>query len=240
MDSPLAQFTVKPLVHFSMGGVDLSFTNAALFMALSVLGILFFLGFGLRKKSLVPRRFQSIVELSYELVLTMLKENIGVKGRAYFPFVFSLFLFVLFGNLLGLLPYAFTFTSQLVLTFGLALLVFVVVTVVGFLKHGLRFFKFFLPEGAPLLMAPLLIPIEVISYLSRPVSLSIRLFANMMAGHTMLKVFALFSVLLGAYGISTIVLNTILIAFEVLVAFLQAYVFSVLTCLYLSDAIHMH
>jgi F-type H+-transporting ATPase subunit a len=240
MDSPLTQFMVKPLVSFSVGGFDLSFTNAALFMLLSTFSIISFLGLGLRKQAAVPGKFQSLVELSYELVLTMLKENVGTKGQAYFPFVFSLFLFVLFGNLLGLLPYAFTFTSQLVLTFGLALLVFIVVTFIGFFKHGLRFFKFFLPEGAPLLMAPLLIPIEVISYLSRPVSLSIRLFANMMAGHTMLKVFALFSVLLGAYGISTILLNTVLIAFEVLVAFLQAYVFSVLTCLYLSDAIHMH
>ncbi len=240
MDSPLTQFMVKPLVSLSMGPIDISFTNSSLFMLLTVLSIILLLSMGLRKHSFIPGKWQALVELLYELVLTMLKENVGTKGIAYFPFVLSIFLFVLFGNLIGLLPYAFTFTSQLVLTFGLASLVFVVVTCIGFLNHGLKFFKFFLPEGAPLIMAPLLIPIEVISYLSRPVSLSIRLFANMMAGHTMLKVFALFGVLLGAYGISTVLLNTILIAFEVLVAFLQAYVFSVLTCLYLSDAIHMH
>lgn len=240
MESPLTQFKVKTLIPIHIGGVDLSFTNASLFMVLSAVAIIAFLAIGLRKKSLIPGRMQSLVEMAYELVSGMLQENAGSEGKRYFPFVFSLFLFVLFGNLLGMIPYAFTFTSQIILTFGLATIVFVAVTAIGFIRHGLKFFKFFLPEGAPLFMAPILIPIEVISYLSRPVSLSVRLFANMMAGHTMLKVFALFTVLLGAYGISTILLNTVLIGFEVLVAFLQAYVFSVLTCLYLSDAIHMH
>jgi len=240
MQSPLEQFTVKTLIPLHIGGVDLSFTNSSLFMMLTALGIFFFLGIGLRKKAIIPGPFQSLAEMSYELVSTMLKDNVGDPGKQYFPFIFSIFLFVLFGNLLGMIPYAFTFTSQIILTFGLACLVFVVVTAIGFFKHGLKFFKFFLPEGAPLIMAPILIPIEFISYLSRPVSLSIRLFANMMAGHTMLKVFALFTVLLGAYGISTVLLNAVLIGFEVLVAFLQAYVFSVLSCLYLSDAIHMH
>lgn len=240
MESPLAQFQVKTLVPLKIGGLDLSFTNASLFMVLAALVIFLVLGFGLRKKALVPGKFQSLVEMSYELVLKMIGDNTGDEGKAYFPFIFSLFLFVLLGNLLGMIPYAFTFTSQIVVTFGLALMVFVFVTIIGFLRHGLKFFTFFLPEGAPLFMAPILIPIEVISYLSRPVSLSIRLFANMMAGHTMLKVFALFTVLLGAYGISTVLLNTLLIGFEILVAFLQAYVFAVLSCLYLSDAIHMH
>jgi F-type H+-transporting ATPase subunit a len=240
MHSPLEQFTVKTLIPFHIGGVDLSFTNSSLFMMLTALGIFFFLGLGLRKKAIVPGTLQSLAEMSYELVLNMLKDNVGDAGKRYFPFIFSIFLFVLFGNLLGMVPYAFTFTSQIILTFGLACMVFLIVTAIGFFKHGLKFFKFFLPDGAPLIMAPILIPIELISYLSRPVSLSIRLFANMMAGHTMLKVFALFTVLLGAYGISTVLLNAVLIGFEVLVAFLQAYVFSVLSCLYLSDAIHMH
>jgi F-type H+-transporting ATPase subunit a len=240
MHSPLDQFTVKTLIPFHIGGVDLSFTNSSLFMMLTALGIFFFLGLGLRKKAIVPGPLQSLAEMSYELVLNMLKDNVGDAGKRYFPFIFSIFLFVLFGNLLGMVPYAFTFTSQIILTFGLACMVFLIVTAIGFFKHGLKFFKFFLPDGAPLIMAPILIPIELISYLSRPVSLSIRLFANMMAGHTMLKVFALFTVLLGAYGISTVLLNAVLIGFEVLVAFLQAYVFSVLSCLYLSDAIHMH
>jgi F-type H+-transporting ATPase subunit a len=240
MHSPLEQFTVKTLIPFHIGDVDLSFTNSSLFMMISALGIFFFLGLGLRKPSVVPGRFQSLVEMAYELVSTMIQDNVGHDGKRYFPFIFSIFLFVLFGNLLGMIPYAFTFTSQIILTLGLASLVFIVVTCIGFIKHGFKFFKFFLPEGAPLFMAPILIPIEIISYLSRPISLSIRLFANMMAGHTMLKVFALFTMLLGIYGISTILLNTVLIGFEVLVAFLQAYVFSVLSCLYLSDAIHMH
>ena len=240
MDSPLEQFRVKVLIPLHVGTVDLSFTNSSLFMMLSALAIFLFLGVGLRKKSIIPSRFQSLVEIAYDLILSMIRDNVGDAGKHYFPFIFSIFLFVLFGNLLGMIPYAFTFTSQIILTFGLACFVFVAVTIIGFLKHGVRFFKFFLPSGAPLFMAPILIPIELISYLSRPLSLSIRLFANMMAGHTMLKVFALFTVLLGAYGISTVLLNTILIGFEVLVAFLQAYVFSVLSCLYLSDAINMH
>ena len=173
----------------------------------------------------------------YELV----DENIGSGGNnRFFPFILTLFLFILVGNLLGMFPYAYTFTSQLIVTFALASLVFLVVTVVGFAKHGLKFFSYFLPQGVPLFLAPFIILIEFISYLSRPVSLSIRLFANMMAGHTMLKVFALFTVALGLYGASTLIVNTVLVGFEFLVAFLQAYVFSVLSCLYLKDAIHLH
>lgn len=240
MESPLGQFTVKTLIPLQWGAIDLSITNSSLFMMLTVLSIFLFLWLGVRRWSLVPGAMQSSVEMAYSFIATMLKENVGTKGKEYFPFVFSIFLFVLFGNFLGMMPYAFTFTSQLVITFGLAMLVFFVVTAIGFWKHGWRFLKFFLPQGAPLIIVPLIIPIEVISYLSRPVSLSLRLFINMMAGHTMLKVFAIFTMTLGIYGISTILLNSLLIVFEILIAFLQAYVFSVLTCLYLSDAIHMH
>jgi len=240
VESPLHQFEVKTLLPIHLGNIDLSFTNSALFMVLAVFSILTLVFLALRAPKAIPGRFQSLVELSYEFVATLLEESTGTRGKKYLPFVFSIFLFVLFGNLLGLIPYGFTFTSQLILTFGLASLVFLVIIFVGIATHGAKFLKLFFPEGAPLIMAPLLVPIELISFLSRPVSLSVRLFANMMAGHTMLKVFALFTISLGLFGVSTIILNAILIGFEFLVAFLQAYVFTVLTCLYLNDAIHLH
>jgi F-type H+-transporting ATPase subunit a len=240
VESPLHQFEVKTLIPLRLGNIDLSFTNSALFMGLAVIFILTLFFLALRKPKPVPGKLQSLIELSYEFIATLLEENTGTKGKKYLPFVFSIFLFVLVGNLLGLIPYSFTFTSQLILTFGLASLVFLVIVFVGIANHGAKFLQLFFPEGAPLFMAPLLVPIELISFLSRPVSLSVRLFANMMAGHTMLKVFALFTISLGVFGFSTVILNSILIGFEFLVAFLQAYVFTVLTCLYLNDAIHLH
>lgn len=240
MESPLHQFEVKELIPLTLGGHNISYTNSALFMSLAVLSIGVLFLWGMHKKSIVPSRFQSIVELCFEFIDNMIDENIGEKGKPFFPFVFSLFLFILMGNLLGMIPYSFTFTSQIILTFSLATIVFLLVTLVGIIRHGFKFLTYFVPEGAPILFMPLLIPIELISYLSRPVSLSIRLFANMMAGHTMMKVFALFTIALGVGGISTIAVNVLLIGFEFLVAFLQAYVFSVLTCLYLRDAIHLH
>jgi len=187
---------------------------------------------------------QSLVELSYEFVANMIKDNVGNEGRPYFPFIFTLFMFILACNLLGLLPYSFTVTSQIVVTFGLAFVVFIGVTIIGFIKHGLGFFKFFLPHGVPGFLAPLVIPIEVLSYLIRPVSLGLRLFANLTAGHTMLKVFASFIVPLGAFYIlpAAIPMAAVigLTVLEFAIAFLQAYVFAVLSCIYLHDAIHMH
>ena len=175
----------------------------------------------------------------------MIRDNIGDEGRQYFPLIFSLFMFILFGNLLGLIPFSFTFTSHLAVTAALAVFVIVGVTMIGIVKHGLHYFSFFVPQGVPAVMLPLMIPIEIISYLSRPLSLSIRLFANMMAGHTMIKVFASFVFSLGAVsfgvgGLAPLAMNVALVGFEVLVAFLQAYVFTVLTCLYLNDALHLH
>jgi F-type H+-transporting ATPase subunit a len=170
----------------------------------------------------------------------MVRDNVGREGRQYFPFIFTLFMFILAGNLLGMIPYAYTFTSQIIVTFGLAFVVFVGVTIIGLVRHGTNFFTYFFPDGAPLWMAPLLVPIEVISYLSRPVSLSVRLFANMMAGHTMMKVFGGFTVALALFGVAPLAMIVALTAFEILVAFLQAYVFTVLTCIYLHDAIHLH
>ena len=170
----------------------------------------------------------------------MINDNIGEKGYKFFPLVFTLFTFILFGNMLGLLPYSFTFTSHIIVTFCLAIFIFLFVTLVGILMHGIKFFGLFVPKGVPIVMLPLMVPIEIISYLSRPISLSIRLFANMMAGHTMLKVFAGFIFTLGFFGVAPLLVDVALTAFEVLVAFLQAYVFTVLTCLYLNDAINLH
>jgi F-type H+-transporting ATPase subunit a len=197
--------------------------------------------------ALVPGRLQSLGEASYEFIQGMVTEQVGDEGKKYFPFVFAIFMFVLFGNLLGMLPYAFTFTSHIAVTFALAMIVFVLITVVAISIHGMHFFSYFFPEGAPKVLAPLIIPIEVISYLSRPVSLSVRLFANMVAGHVMLKVFATFVVLMGSAGAvgifgaaAPLAVNVALVGFEFLVAFLQAYVFAILTSIYLHDAVHLH
>jgi F-type H+-transporting ATPase subunit a len=170
----------------------------------------------------------------------MLRDTVGAEGRAYFPFVFGLFMFILFGNMLGMVPYSFTFTSHIIVTFAMAAVVFIGCTILGFAKHGMHFFSFFVPPGAPVWMWPLLIPIEVISYLSRPVSLSVRLFANMLAGHTLLKVIAGFIALLGVAGVLPLALVVALTGLEILIAFLQAYVFTILTCLYINDSLHLH
>jgi F-type H+-transporting ATPase subunit a len=243
--SPLAQFEIKRLIPIDLGGVDASFTNASLLMVIAVAAIVLFLMAGMSRRALVPGPLQSMAELSYEFVANMIRDNVGREGMKYFPFIFTLFMFVLFGNLLGLVPYSFTFTSHIAVTATLAIVVILMVTLVGIALHGLHFFSFFVPKGVPVVMLPLMVPIEIISYLSRPVSLSIRLFANMMAGHTMMKVFAGFVVTLGAAtfgigGLAPLAMNVALTGFELLVAFLQAYVFAVLTCLYLNDAIHLH
>jgi F-type H+-transporting ATPase subunit a len=179
-------------------------------------------------------------EMMYQFVAGMVRENVGSEGRAYFPFIFTLFMFILFANLIGLLPYSFTVTSHIIVTFALAGVVFIGVTIIALLKHGLKFFSYFVPHGTPVVMMPLLVPIEVISYLARPVTLALRLFANMTAGHTMLKVFAGFVVLLGVFGVAPMIVIVALYGLELLVALLQAYVFAILTSLYLHDALHLH
>lgn len=224
-----------------IAGYDLSFTNSALWMAVAVLGTTILMMTSMRKKSLVPGRLQNIGEILYEFISNMVSDTIGHEGRKYFPFVFSIFMIVLMGNLLGLIPYAFTYTSHIVVTFTLAILVFLGATLIGFVRHGFHFFSLFIPKGLPFFLLPLIFCIELLSYLSRPISLSVRLFANMMAGHTMLKIFAGFCVSLGAViGVLPMLLNVALIGFEVLVAFIQAYVFAVLTCVYLKDGIKLH
>lgn len=238
--SPLAQFEVHTLVPIKLGSVDASFTNAALFMVIAVAAITLFLSLGMQRRALVPGRWQSLVELSYEFIANLVRDNVGHEGRRFFPFVFALFMFILFANLIALIPYTFTVTSHIIVTFALAAVVFVMVTLVGLIKHGLHFFSLFLPKGVPIALAPLLIPIEIISFLARPVSLALRLFANLTAGHTMLKVFGGFVVMLGLAGVAPLLVIVVLYGLETLIAFLQAYVFTILTCIYLNDALHLH
>ncbi len=242
MSNPLKQFEITSIVPIEIGNVDASLTNSGAFMLVAVAAVTAFMVLSVRPRSgQVPGRWQSMAELAYEFIANMVRENVGNEGRKYFPFIFSLFMFILFGNLIGLIPYSFTFTSHIIVTFFMAIVVFLGVTAVGVIRHGAKFLTFFVPKGVPVVMFPLLIPIEVLSYLSRPVSLSIRLFANMMAGHTMMKVFAGFIIPLGILGgWAPLAVDVALTGFEFLVAFLQAYVFTVLTCLYLNDAIHLH
>jgi len=239
MASPLKQFEIK---HLSQGvelaGQEITFTNSAMAMTVSVALILAL--FALFRASIVPNRLQMVAELMYGFIKDILRENGGEKAMGFFPLIFTLFLFILFGNLLGLLPASFTYTSHLAVTFTMAIFVFLVATIVGFMTHGVKFFGFFVPHGVPIALLPLMVPIEIISYFSRPVSLGLRLFANMTAGHIMLKVFAGFVVSLGILGFLPVGVNVLLLGFELLIAFLQAYVFSVLTCLYLKDALEMH
>ena len=239
--SPLEQFVWKPIVPAEIGGVDVSFSNSSLFMTITVVVATLFLVLGMRRSAIVPGRWQVAVELSYEFIAGLLRDTVGNEGRKYFPIVFTLFMFVLLGNLLGMVPYSFTFTSHIVVTFAMAIVIFIFVTILGFVKHGMHFFSFFAPPGTPVVMLPLLVPIEIISYLSRPISLSVRLFANMLAGHTLIKVIAGFIPALGViFGVLPLALVVALTGLEILIAFLQAYVFAILTCLYINDAIHLH
>lgn len=223
-----------------IGDVDVSLTNSAAFMVLTVVAIGVFLILGMRRPAMVPGRWQSMVELSYVFIANLVKDTVGTEGRPYFPFIFTVFMFVLVGNLIGMVPYGFTFTSHIIVTFTMAMVVFLGVTVIALIKHKIHFFTFFMPPDVPLFMAPLLVPIEIISYLSRPMSLSVRLFANMLAGHTLLKVFAGFVVALGLFGVFPLAFVVVLTGLEIVIAFLQAFVFTILTCLYLNDALHLH
>ncbi len=235
---PLHQFAIDTLLPIHIGGFDVSFTNSSLFMLIAIAAVTVFILGGMRRRAMVPGRWQSMAELSYEFIAKLIRETVGSDGRRYFPFVFTLFMFILFCNSLGLLPYSFTVTSQILVTFALAAVVFVGVTILGFVKQGLGFLRLFAPPGIPIYIMPLLIPIEIISYLSRPISLSVRLFANMLAGHTLLKVFGSFVVALGLAGVVPFAFLVALMGLETLIAFLQAYVFTILTCLYINEALH--
>jgi F-type H+-transporting ATPase subunit a len=243
---PIHQFEIKNLFPIArIGGFEFAFTNSALFMLIALLLIVLLMLGATGSRALVPGRLQSVAEMSYEFVATTLRSSAGTEGMKFFPLVFSLFMFILALNVIGIIPYTFTVTSHIIITVWLALLVFLTVVIYGFWKNGLRFFKLFVPSGVPIYILPLVTFIEVLSFLSRPVSHSVRLFANMLAGHITLKVFGGFVTMLGAFGllgwvgaILPLGLTVALTALELLVAFLQAYVFAILTCIYLNDAIH--
>ena len=240
MADPIHQFEIKELIPLELFETNISFTNSSLFMSLAIISVILLLLVSIKNQSLIPSRLQSISEIFYEFIANMISDNIGEKGHKFFPLIFTLFAFILFGNLLGMLPYTFTFTSHIIVTFVLAIFIFLFVTLLGIFIHGFKFFGLFVPKGVPMLMLPLMIPIEIISYLSRPISLSVRLFANMMAGHTMLKIFAGFVFSLGIFGIAPLIVDVALTALEVLIAILQAYVFTILTCIYLNESINLH
>ncbi|MBI1276089.1 F0F1 ATP synthase subunit A [bacterium] len=240
--SPLAQFEIKPLYELPLlFGYDISFTNASLFMVLAAASVMLFVALGMRTLELLPGRLQSTVEMSYEFIANMIRDNVGAKGVKYFPFIFTIFMFVLACNLLGMIPYSFTVTSHIAVTFAMAGFIFIMVTLIAFIKHGTHFLAFFLPKGTPWWMAPMMYLIELFAYLARPISLSVRLAANMLAGHTMLKVIAGFVIMLGVIGgWAPLALLVVLSGFEIFIAVLQAYIFTVLTCVYLNDALNLH
>ncbi|MGH1417825.1 MAG: F0F1 ATP synthase subunit A [Hyphomicrobiaceae bacterium] len=237
----MEQFKIERIVPLEMFNTDVSFTNTSFMMVIAVALISLFLILSMRGRSLVPTRIQSVAELIYEYVANIVRDNLGEEGMKFFPWVFSIFSFILVCNLLGMIPGTFTVTSHIIVTFALAAMVWIAVTLIGFYKHGLGFLKMFVPSGVPIWLMPIIIPIELISYLIRPISHSVRLFANMMAGHTLLKIFGGFVVGLGALGgwapLGFMVAFT---GLEILVAFLQALVFTVLTCIYLNDGLNMH
>jgi len=247
-NDPIHQFQIKDLAGpFHIGGLEFSFTNSALFMGIAVAGVTGILLAAAGRGALVPGRLQTLGEVWYEFIHNMVKNVLGPEGKPFFPLVFSLFSFVLAANMLGMFPYFFTVTSHVVVTAALAVFVVALVVVVGIAKHGLGWFKLFVPSGVPMVILPFISLIEIISFLSRPVSLGLRLFGNMLAGHIVLKVFAGFVVSLGALGVGGIIgsvaplgMAVALTALEFLVAFLQAFVFAILTCVYLNDALHTH
>jgi F-type H+-transporting ATPase subunit a len=246
--TPLEQFSIISLIPIRLGNLDLSFTNSSFYLLCST-GLVFLLFHlvTLNGGNIVPSRWQSLVEMIYEFVISLVEEQIGAKGRKYFPLIFTTFVFLLFTNLIGMIPYSFTATSHLIVTFGLSLSLFIGITIVGFQIHGLHFFSFLLPKGAPLILAPLLVVLELVSYCFRAISLGVRLFANMMAGHTLVKILSGFAwTMLSVGGLLTMAsiipfgIVFALTGLEIGVACLQAYVFTILSCIYLNDAINLH
>ena len=233
---PMHQFEIERLLPIKFGGLDASFTNSSLWMVIGVILVALLLLAG--SKKIVPGRLQSVGEILFEFISNMVRDTMGEEGRKFFPFIFTLFMFVLISNLLGMVPYSFTVTSHIIVTFALALTVWLGATIYGFYKNGFGYLKLFTPPGTPMAMLPILVPIEIISYFTRPISLSVRLFANMMAGHTMLKVFGAFVVALGWAGIVPLVVMVGFTGLEILVAFLQAFIFAILSCMYINDALH--
>jgi len=241
MHSPLEQFTIKKFIPLEVFGYDISFTNSSLFMVLALLTIFIILGWSALRVSPIPSKIQAFGEILFGLIDDMVGSTVGEEGKRFVPIIFTLFMFILTCNLLGMFPFAFTVTSHIIVTFAMAIVVFLGVTLVGFIRHGFHYLSLFVPKGLPIVMLPLMVPIELLSYLIRPISLSLRLAANMSAGHMILKVFASLSIMGGlAFGFMPFALLTILTGFEIFVAILQAYIFSILTCVYLTDAVKMH
>lgn len=245
--TPLEQFQVNSIIGLSLGWFDLSITNSTVAMLLACGIFLFITNFATMNSTVIPGRWQSVLEFIYEFIHTMVQEQIGNKGYKFFPFVFTLFIFIAFCNLLGMIPYNFTVTSQAVVTFGFSFSIFLGVTLLGFAQHGLHFFSLLVPSGIPMALAPIIVTIEFISYLTRAISLGIRLLANMFAGHTLLKIIATFAWqmlmaggILAIAGLAPVALLFALIGLELVIAVLQAYVFTILTCSYLNDAINLH
>ena len=240
MSNPLEQFEIKTLIPIHIGGIDVSFTNSALFMLIAVAAstILLFLCTIRRKQ--IPTMEQAGVEIVYDFIYNLLKENVGIDGLRYFYFIFSLFVFIAFGNMLGLFPYSFTFTSHVAAVGALSLTALMFNILVGIKKKKWSYFRIFMPKGIPWALAPLVVPIEVISFLSKPFSLTVRLVANMTVGHIMLKIIAGFIVALGVFGFVPLVFDACLIAFELFISLLQAFIYTVLSCIYLADALHGH
>ncbi len=243
---PIHQFAIQDIAPlFTVGGKHFAFTNSALYMFIIVILVSALMIAATIPRAIVPGRLQSAAEMSYEFVANTVRSSAGTEGMKFFPFVFTLFMFVLFANMIGLIPYSFTVTSQLIVTATLALAVFFIVVIYGFWRNGLKFLKLFVPKGVPVYILPAIVVIEILSFMSRPISHSVRLFANMLAGHITLQVFAGFIIMLAGFGVVgwfgaalPFILVVMLIALEFLVAFLQAYVFAILTCIYLNDAIH--
>lgn len=240
MHNPLEQFKIVKIFQINIGHWDISFTNSAMFMLIALLISIIFMYIGTRKADIIPKRMQSATEMLWNMTSNMVSSTSGDSGEKFAPFIFTLFLFLLMCNLLGMIPYSFTVTSHLAVTFGLAIFIFISITLIGFIRHGMHFLSLFLPSGTPIIMAPLMIFIELFAYLARPVSLSIRLAANMTAGHIILKILASMVIMSGFFGILPFTLLTILSGFEIFIAVLQAYIFTILSCVYLSDALNLH
>ena len=237
MSNPMEQFEIKPLIPLNIGGVDVSFTNSSLFMVLAVVSAVLLMGICLRKRTIIPSVAQSVPEVLYEFIAGLLRENVGMEGMKYFSFIFSLFTFVAFGNVLGLFPYAFTFTSHLAAVGGLSVIALLFNIGIGIKKKRLGYLRTFLPRGIPLILAPLIVPIEM---MSKPFSLTVRLVANMTVGHIMLKIIAGFVLALGIGGIVPLAFDAAIVVFEIFIALLQAFIYTVLSCIYLGDALHEH
>jgi len=250
LSSPLEQFQILPLISLNLGNFDFSITNATIISAIGLLSFVYILHSLLSKNKtffIVPNRIQYVIEVIYGVVYGLLNDNVGSVGKSFFPYVFTLFMFILISNIIGLVPYSFTVTSHLIVTFALALMTFIGINLICVREHGINMLSLFLPPGSSMVLAFLLVPIEIVSYIFRPISLSVRLFANMMAGHTLLKVIAGFAwtMMLAGGGLFVahvipLAILVVLMLLELGVAAIQAYVFTILTCIYLNDAIHLH